>query len=139
MSHNGSSKTKTQEELMQRARIPALAGLLAATTLLALATPAAAQYTGPRAIDAASVAELLRSGRDDQPVVLRGRLLKKVSSDKYEFSDGTGTIRVEIDAKRFPAGPIDDKTLVEIEGELEKDFMTSPEIDVDVLRRVAAP
>ncbi|HYP81853.1 NirD/YgiW/YdeI family stress tolerance protein [Variovorax sp.] len=118
-------------------RLAALAPTAGALLLAAFAAaPAAAQYTGPNAVAPVTVESLLKDGRDDQQVVLRGRLLKKVGSDKYEFSDGTGTIRVEIDAKHFPAEPIDDKTQVEIHGEFEKDFMHSPEIDVDVLRRV---
>ena len=112
----------------------AAAGLGAA---LLLAAPASAQYTGPHGVAPTTVAEVLKSGSDDQQVVLRGKLIKKVGSDKYEFSDGTGSIRVEIDAKRFPAEPIDDKVTVEIQGELEKDFMHSPEIDVDVIRRIS--
>jgi len=104
---------------------------------LLLAAPAAAQYTGPTGITPTTAAEVLKDGRDDQQVMLRGRLTKKVGSDKYEFTDSSGTIRVEIDAKRFPPEPIDDKALVEIQGEVEKDFMQSPEIDVDVIRRVS--
>ena len=95
-----------------------------------------AQYVGPSNVKLTTVAEVLKSGTDDQHVALRGNLLKKVGSEKYEFSDGTGTIRVEIDKKIFPPGPIDDKAKVEIQGEVEKEFMSSPEIDVDSIRRV---
>jgi len=42
-------------------------------------------------------------------------------------------IRVDIDAKHFPAQKVDDKVKVELRGEVEKDFMETPEIDVDVL------
>ena len=97
---------------------------------------ALAQFVGPSTVKLTSVAEVLKSGTDDQHVVLRGNLLKKVGSEKYEFSDGTGTIRVEIDKKIFPREPIDDKAKVEIHGEVEKDFLSSPEIDVDSIRRV---
>jgi len=106
---------------------------------LCLAGAAAAQYVGPSAVRPTTVAEILNSGRDDQQVVLQGTLQKKVGHEKYEFSDGTGVIRVEIDDKIFPREAIDDTTRVEIQGEVEKEFMTSPEIDVDVIRRVAAP
>ena len=95
-----------------------------------------AQYVGPSNVKLTTVAEVLKSGTDDQHVALRGNLLRKVGSEKYEFSDGTGTIRVEIDKKIFPQGPIDDKVKVEIQGEVEKEFMSSPEIDVDSIRRV---
>lgn len=96
-----------------------------------------AQYTGPSTHHTpATVAEILKKPVDDQDVVLRGHLLRKVGNDKYIFSDGTGEIRVEIDAKDFPPEQIDDKTQVEIHGEVEKDFLVSPEIDVDVLRKL---
>lgn len=98
--------------------------------------PATAQYVGPTTLKPTTVAEVLKSGTDDQQVLLRGQLLRKVGSEKYEFSDGTGTIRVEIDKKIFPREPIDDKTRIEIQGEVEKEFMSSPEIDVDSIRRV---
>ena len=97
---------------------------------------ASAQYVGPSNVRLTTVAEVLKTGADDQHVVLRGKLLKKVGSEKYDFSDGTGTIRVEIDKKIFPREPIDDKTQLELQGEVEKDFMNSPEIDVDSIRRV---
>lgn len=111
---------------------------IAASLALTLAAggTALAQYVGPSNVKLTTVAEVLKSGTDDQHVALRGNLLKKVGSEKYEFSDGTGTIRVEIDKKIFPREPIDDKAKVEIQGEVEKDFMSSPEIDVDSIRRV---
>jgi len=112
---------------------------LAATSIaftLAAGGAAFAQYVGPSSLKSTSVAEVLKSGTEDQQVALRGKLLKKIGSEKYEFSDGTGTIRVEIDNKIFPVEPIDEKTQVEIRGEVEKDFMSSPEIDVDSIRRL---
>lgn len=110
--------------------------------LLALAAAAAvlagnaqAQYVGPSAAPEAprTVAAILKNPVDDQAVVLRGHLLRKVGNEKYTFSDGTAEIRVEIDDKVFMNRKIDARTQVEIRGEVEKDFMESPEIDVDVL------
>jgi uncharacterized protein (TIGR00156 family) len=109
---------------------------LAISLALGASAPAIAQFTGPSSVKLTTVAEVLKSGVDDQHVALRGNLLKKVGSEKYEFSDGTGTIRVEIDKKIFPREPIDEKAKVEIQGEVEKEFMASPEIDVDSIRRV---
>lgn len=114
-----------------------LGGMLAGS--LALLQPASgqAQYTGPSTHHApATVAEILKNPVDDQDVVLRGHLLRKVGNEKYIFSDGTGEIRVEIEAEDFPPEQIDDKAQVEIHGEVEKDFLESPEIDVEVLRKL---
>ena len=66
-------------------------------------------------------------------MVLRGYLVKQVGTKKYMFSDGTGEIRVEIDFEDFRGLIVDAKTRVEIRGEVEKDFLESPEIDVDVI------
>lgn len=105
---------------------------LIATTLAASA--ALAQYTGPSSTTQyRSIADVLKNPVDDAAVTLEGHLIKQVGKEKYLFSDGTSEIRVEIDAKDFPPTPIDEKTLVQIRGEIEKDFLTSPEIDVDTL------
>ena len=109
--------------------------ILAALALVVAGT-ASAQYVGPSGMRPTSVAEVLKNGKDDQQVMLQGVLLKKLGHEKYEFSDGTATVRVEIDDKIFPRETIDEKTRVEIVGEIEKDFMTSPEIDVDTIRRL---
>ncbi|MBE3025766.1 hypothetical protein GQ37_000730 [Janthinobacterium sp. BJB1] len=100
-----------------------------------LAGGAQAQFVGPSVGPDApkTVAAVLKNPVDDQAVVLRGHLLRKVGNEKYTFSDGTAEIRVEIDNKVFMNRKIDARTLVEIRGEVEKDFMESPEIDVDVL------
>ncbi len=67
-----------------------LGGMLAGS--LALLQPASgqAQYTGPSTHHApATVAEILKNPVDDQDVVLRGHLLRKVGNEKYIFSAGT--------------------------------------------------
>lgn len=101
-------------------------------TLLCLT--ANAQYTGPSVASMPrNVADILRNPIDDQDVVLRGHITRQIGKEKYMFSDGSGEIRVEIDAKKFPPQPINERTLVEIRGEVEKDFMQAPEIDVDAI------
>lgn len=111
----------------------ALASLCFASAV-ALALPALAQYVGPSTTPGyATVADILKNPVDEHAVVLEGHLVKKVGKKKYLFSDGSAEIRVEIDAKLFPAAPINEKTKVRIRGEVEKDFMQSPEIDVDLL------
>lgn len=109
-------------------------GTITGVILLATVATSHAEYIGPSAHKTiGSVAEVLKNPIDDQRVVLRGYLVKQVGKEKYIFSDGTGEIRVEIDAKDFRGLTVDDKTRVEIMGEVEKDFFESPEIDVDVI------
>ncbi|QAB15131.1 NirD/YgiW/YdeI family stress tolerance protein [Hydrogenovibrio thermophilus] len=93
-----------------------------------------AAYVGPSSEDQPrSVKQILANPQDDQFVVLKGYLTQQVSSDKYIFKDDTGEIRVEIDHDLFTSDPIKADTLVEIRGEVEKDFLKTPEIDVDHL------
>ena len=97
-------------------------------------TTAAARYTGPTTVQPTTVKALLANGKDDQNAILRGRIVSHDGGEHYTFDDGTGRIRVDIDAKRFPAGRlIDDKTTVELVGELDKGIR-SVEFDVDEVR-----
>lgn len=90
-----------------------------------------AQYVGPgQGTNLTTVAEVLKNPVDDQEVLLRGKITRKLKKEHYEFKDDTGAIRVEIDDKYFYNLKVTDKTVVEIYGEVEKDFMQSPEIDV---------
>lgn len=105
--------------------------VLLAANALTLSANSMAEYIGPAAqVVATAVKAILANPVDDQQVVARGHILRQVSKDKYIFSDGTAEIRVDIDAKYFPVEKISDKTIVEIRGEVEKDFLESPEIDV---------
>lgn len=97
-------------------------------------TTAAARYAGPTTVQPTTVKALLADGKDDQNAILRGRIVSHDGGEHYTFDDGTGRIRVEIDAKRFPADrPIDDKMKVELVGELDRGFR-SVEFDVDQVR-----
>ena len=104
-----------------------IAGLLLPTSLYA-------QYVGPsNQVQPKSVAEILKNPIDDQVVVLQGYITKKIGKKKYIFSDGTAEIRVEIDAKHMPTQQIDQKTHVQLTGEVETEFMESPEIEVELI------
>lgn len=92
-----------------------------------------AQYIGPGNIIKTDLSQILAKPVEDEQVKLQGYLVKKVSSDKYLFSDGKHQIRVEINQDIFPAQPFDDKDLIQLEGEVEKDFLESAEIDVERL------
>ena len=111
--------------------------------LLVMALGAAtAQFIGPGTSDIVTVKSVLDRPVDDMFVTLKGYIVKKISHDKYIFKDNTGEIRVDIDEKYFPYGtPITAQTLVMIQGEVDKDFMTSPEIEVKqfVIVPIAAP
>jgi len=107
--------------------------LLLAAALLC-AGPAFAKYVGPGSSPVVStVKDVLASAADDTRVELVGRITEKVGPEKYLFSDGTGSIRVEIEAEDFPNVRIDDNTRVRLRGEVENAFLESVEVDVDHL------
>ena len=94
-------------------------------------------FTGPGSTaPASSVADVLRSSVDDQIVTLRGNITRHLGGDKYMFSDGTGEIRVDIDRGELPSQPFNEKTTVEIVGEVDREFMNAIEIDVKAMRIV---
>lgn len=104
---------------------------LTSTVVLASMGAAHAQYMGPGATPVAkSVAEVLKNPVNDEHVTLTGQLVRKISDDDYMFSDGTGEIKVDIDQKYFPAQPVDDKTRVQLRGEVEVKRNGTTEIDV---------
>ncbi len=110
--------------------------VLALVTTAVMWMPAVgqAQYVGPAAqLPANSIAEILKKPVDDQKVVVKGHILRKVGNKRYIFTDGNAEIRVKIDQKLFGTRQIDEKATVEISGEVETEFMKSPEIDVDLM------
>lgn len=107
-------------------------------TLLTAFKPTFAESFGYNVHVNTDINTILKDPIDDQDVKLTGYLIKKVSSDKYIFKDGNAQIRVEIDNHVFPQQPFDEGTLITIIGEVEKDFLQSPEIDVDVVE-IAKP
>ena len=91
-------------------------------------------YAGPSSVEVTTVKELTDKGKDDQNAILRGRIVSHDGGEHYTFDDGTGRIRVESDARKFPADrQIDDKVTVELVGELDRD-RNSVEFDVDQIR-----
>jgi uncharacterized protein (TIGR00156 family) len=96
--------------------------------------PASAQYVGPSAkVTATTVAQILEASKDDDKVSLKGHLIRQASREKYVFTDGSGEIHVEIDDDVFPKVPVDDKTAVQIRGEVDKGMTGRIEIDVDAM------
>jgi len=101
---------------------------------LAFATSVAAQtnmggFDGP-SIKNSSVAEALKMN-DDTPVVLTGKIEKALGDEKYQFSDGTASIVVEIDDDDWRGITVKPENTVELRGEIDKELMQNPEVDVD--------
>ena len=94
--------------------------------------PADGGYTGPGPA-MATVAEA-KSMADDSHVMLRGYLVQQLGKDDYLFKDDSGTITVEIKAKEWAGQEVGPTDLVEIWGEVDKDW-NSVEIEVKRLTK----
>ncbi|RZI47619.1 NirD/YgiW/YdeI family stress tolerance protein [Rickettsiales endosymbiont of Peranema trichophorum] len=93
-------------------------------------------FVGPDASSASSIKSVLENGYDDMRVVLQGYITKRLSHDRYMFSDGAKEIVVEIDDEDMPREQITPKTLLKICGEVDLDrgYLNplSPKIEIDV-------
>ena len=68
--------------------------------------------------------------QDDAPVVLQGKIDKPLGRGKYQFSDDTGTIVLDIDDEVIGNTQLISEDMVEIHGEVDKGWF-STEIDVE--------
>ncbi len=73
--------------------------------------------------------------RDDTPVVVKGKILKRTGDEKYLFQDGADTIIVEIDDDDWRGVNVTPTDIVILRGEVDKGIMTT-EIDVDYVELV---
>jgi uncharacterized protein (TIGR00156 family) len=89
-------------------------------------------YTGP-GLEAVTVVEA-KNLRDNTPVVLRGKIERFLGDERYLFSDDSGTITIEIDDRLWAGLSVDQNDLVEINGEVDKDFR-SIEIEVKGIKK----
>ena len=91
-------------------------------------------FEGP-GINTTTVQDALKMN-DDTPVVLKGKIEKSLGNEKYQFNDGTGVIVVEIDDDEWNGVVVKPENTVEIRGEIEKELMSAPEIDVEMIMLV---
>ncbi|WP_418765781.1 YgiW/YdeI family stress tolerance OB fold protein [Mailhella sp.] len=88
-------------------------------------------FTGPG--PAVTTVNQAKSMRDDSHVTLEGHIVRHIGGDRYLFEDNTGSINVEIENKRWQGQTVGPNDLVEISGELDKDWS---EMEIDVKRIV---
>ncbi len=93
---------------------------------------AMAQYVGPSA-DTVTVMDAMHLS-DDTPVIITGYIEKALGGEKYQFKDNTGSIVIKIDDDDWNGLQITETDLVEIRGDVDKDFM-DVKIDVDSIRK----
>lgn len=98
------------------------------TGLMVTTLGAHAQYVNPNQ-STMTVAEVLTM-RDDTPVVLTGKIDNALGDEKYQFTDGTGSIVIEVDDDSWRNVQITPNDTVQIRGDVDKGWF-STEIDVD--------
>ena len=81
-----------------------------------------------------TVSEVLKM-RDDTPVVLEGKITKRLKKDEYQFTDKTGSITVEIDNKDWKGLDIRPTDTVQIYGDIDKDWLDTT-VDVHSIKIV---
>ena len=96
-------------------------------------TAQAGGFTGPSG--AVTTVANAKSLRDDTWVTLRGKITERISDDLYKFQDASGVINVDIDHKRWNGVTVTPQDVVEIQGEVDKDW-NSVEVDVKQIRKV---
>lgn len=90
-------------------------------------------FVGPNG--SSTTVESAKSLRDDTWVTLRGNIVERISDDLYLFKDATGSVNVDIDHKRWNGITVTPQDVVEIQGEVDKDW-NSVEIDVKQVTKV---
>lgn len=91
-------------------------------------------FTGPRAQGVNTVAGALKAW-DDTMVTLRGKIIRQVGHEKYEFADNTGSIIVDIDDDDWYGLSVGPNDVVEIYGEVDAEAFRRNEIDVKMIRK----
>ena len=66
--------------------------------------------------------EQVKGMRDDAKVTLQGKIIQRLGGKYYVFQDATGTIEVEIADKRWQGQNVGPDDLVEIYGEVEREW-----------------
>ena len=90
-------------------------------------------FTGPGT--PVTTVEQAKTMPDDSYVTLRGNIESSLGDKHYMFRDSSGSIRVEISSRRWNGQTVSPADLVEIQGEVDKDW-NSVEIDVKRLTKL---
>lgn len=91
--------------------------------------------TQPESVKIQKVSELQHL-KDDQAVILKGNIIKQINEETYLFSDGTGTIVLDIDEDVWKGNDVTATDVVRIHGEFDKHLLKDSEIDVDIIEVV---
>ena len=105
---------------------------LSALSFAALANAQAGGYVGPDNLRLVTVAEALELA-DDAQVKVQGRIVKSLGDEKYEFTDDSATIIVEIDDDDWDGLEATPDMQVEVTGEIDQE-RNGNELEADTIR-----
>lgn len=80
--------------------------------------------------------QVVAQAKDDQWVKTRGYLVERLSDDTYLLKMGDSELKVEIDQYDFPKEPFSPSDLIEVEGEIDSDWFSGVELDVEKITLV---
>ena len=108
-----------------------LAAALLFATGNAWAKNGAGGFTGPGPDVAVTTVEQAKTLPDDSKVVLRGNIVQSLGGKEYLFKDESGSIIVEIGAKKWAGQEIGPDDVVVLHGEVDRD---DADVEIDVTR-----
>ncbi|MEC6824411.1 NirD/YgiW/YdeI family stress tolerance protein [Photobacterium piscicola] len=125
--------------------IPAV---LLSTSVFATTTPASTTqpinttttqqqgFSGP-SVGLKTVKAVLDAGMfsNDTPVTLTGHITNSLGDEHYQFTDGTGSITIDIDHDKWFGAQVTPQTKITIQGEIDQEFNHTA-IDVNHVRVV---
>ncbi len=91
--------------------------------------------TGTHTVKSVKSSGLFGLFNDDLPVVLTGNITHSLGGEYYSFTDGTGTITVEIDHELWYGVKANPQSKVVIYGEVDNDIISTV-IDVNFIRLI---
>ncbi|MCR5507004.1 MAG: NirD/YgiW/YdeI family stress tolerance protein [bacterium] len=80
--------------------------------------------------------EKAKNSKDDTYVVLQGYIDRSLGDEKYLFRDETGTIKIEIEDKKFRGLTVYPDDFVQISGEVDKGWLSETEIEVKNISKI---
>lgn len=115
-----------------------VASALSVSTLASAESNQYGGFNGPNGVSSGFTGNVItvaaaKNLSDDAWVTLQGNIIQRLSKDNYMFQDSTGQIKVDIDYDKWNGQTVSPTDLVEITGEVDKDW-NSIEIDVKNVR-----
>ncbi len=127
------SQQKTGEVVLPQTQAQPVAQTATAQNVVTQSAPVASQAINEHAVanqirTVASLSDL----RDETMVRLQGKITKAIDHERYEFTDATGTVVVEIDDEDWQGRTITNADIITIVGELDVEYLPLKRLKVDV-------